>query len=61
MENIKEVIDKIENSNWIYQEQIRFLKTERCKLLEEIHKKQQLLDQIDYYIYEINKKKNLIL
>lgn len=55
MESIKDILDAIENLNLTYDEKIRFLKLHRCKMLDEIHKKQQLLDQIDYYIYEICK------
>ncbi len=36
---------------------IKTLKKERGKLLEEIHEKQQTLDQMDYQIYK--KKKSL--
>lgn len=37
-------------------ERIRLLRGYRAKLLDEIHKKQQSLDHIDYIIYEINKQ-----
>ncbi|MCM1114990.1 MAG: hypothetical protein NC397_05785 [Clostridium sp.] len=56
MDGINAITDKIENSNLTGEEKIRFLKLQRCKLLEEIHKKQQLLDQIDYLIIQINKE-----
>lgn len=36
-------------------EKIRMLRKIRAELLETIHSKQQLLDQIDYLIYEIRK------
>lgn len=52
MENIKDITDTIENSNLTDEEKIRFLKLHRCKLLEEIHKNQQFLDQIDYLIIQ---------
>lgn len=35
------------------EEQIRIIRKERCQLLEEIHGKQQLLDRLDYMLYEI--------
>ena len=38
------------------EEQIRILRKSRAQLLDEIHSKQQLLDQLDYMIYEIRKK-----
>jgi DNA-binding transcriptional MerR regulator len=37
-------------------ERIRLLRGYRAELLDEIHKKQQSLDHIDYIIYEINKQ-----
>lgn len=35
------------------EEQVRILRKERGRLLEEIHEKQQLLDRLDYMLYEI--------
>ena len=55
MESIKDILDTIEKLNFTDAEKIRFLKLKRCKLLNDIHKKQQLLDQIDYYIHKICK------
>lgn len=52
MNSIKDITDTMENSNLTYDEKIRFLKLYRCKLLDEIHKKQQILDQIDYLIVQ---------
>ncbi len=37
------------------EEKIRIIRKARCQLLEEIHCKQQLLDQLDYLLYEIKK------
>lgn len=37
-------------------EQIKILRKCRYRLLEEIHKKQQVLDQLDYLIYEIRQQ-----
>ncbi|MFR5875026.1 MAG: hypothetical protein ACLUFN_00905 [Eubacterium sp.] len=58
MESIKDITDTMKNSNLTCDEKIRFLRLHRYKLLEEIHKKQQVLDQIDYCIYEIEEMKN---
>lgn len=58
MKSIKDITEIMENSNLTYDKKINLLKLHRCKLLEEIHKKQQLLDQLDYCIYEISEKKN---
>lgn len=36
-------------------EKMKILRKCRAELLEEIHRKQQFLDRIDYYIYELKK------
>lgn len=59
MNSIKDITDTIENSNLTYDEKIRFLKLHRCKLLDEIHKKQQLIDQVDYLIIQIHEKRTV--
>lgn len=38
-------------------EQIRLLRKQRCELLEEIHSKQQCLDELDYMIDATRKEK----
>lgn len=38
------------------EEQIRIIRKERGRLLEEIHGKQQQLDRLDYMLYEMKKK-----
>ncbi|MCM1061875.1 MAG: MerR family transcriptional regulator [Eubacterium sp.] len=38
------------------EEKIRLLRKQRCRLLEEIHGKQQSLDELDYMISEIKKE-----
>lgn len=35
------------------EEQIRIIRKERGRLLEEIHGKQQLLDRLDYILHEM--------
>ena len=37
-------------------EQIRLLRRGRGRLLEEIHGKQQALDQLDYFIYQLRRR-----
>ena len=37
-------------------EEIRLLRKCRFQLLEEIHEKQQMLDQLDYLVYEIKNR-----
>lgn len=50
-------IEEIENQirEKSREEQIRCLRKIRCQLLEQIHRKQQLLDQVDYLLYEMKK------
>lgn len=36
-------------------EQIRIIRKQRCELMEEIHRKQQCLDRLDYMVDEIKK------
>ena len=38
------------------EEKIRILLKQRCRLLEEIHDKQQSLDELDYMIDDIRKE-----
>lgn len=38
------------------EEKVRILRKQRCKLLEEIHSKQQSLDELDYMINETRKE-----
>ena len=38
------------------EEKIRLLRKQRCRLLEEIHGKQQSIDELDYMIDEIRKE-----
>lgn len=38
------------------EEKIWILRKQRCKLLDEIHRKQQSLDELDYMISEIRKE-----
>lgn len=37
-------------------EQIRMLRKQRCELMEEIHRKQQCLDRLDYMVAELRKE-----
>ena len=39
------------------EEEILALRKKRCILLEEIHEKQRLLDQVDYQIYQEKEKR----
>ncbi len=39
------------------EEKNRYLRQARAMLLDEIHEKQQLLDQVDYMLYELKRSK----
>lgn len=50
---ISEITKLVNEKGNTKEEQIRMLRKIRSQLLEAIHGKQQLLDQIDYMIYKI--------
>jgi len=50
---LKEFLKLIDNSVTTKDEQIRILRNQRYRLLDDIHNKQQSLDQLDYIIHEI--------
>lgn len=54
---VRKYLELIKN-NETGEEQIRMLRKQRCELLDGIHEKQQMLDQIDYMIWE--KKKGVV-
>ncbi|MBD5080877.1 MAG: MerR family transcriptional regulator [Ruminococcaceae bacterium] len=52
MEELKRYFDLADSRSESKDEQIRLLKKQRCRLLEEIHEKQQSLDELDFMISE---------
>lgn len=52
---LEEVTRQVKKSGKTKEDQIRILRKNRLQLLDEIHSKQQLLDQLDYMIHEIKK------
>ena len=52
MEDLKKFLDLADGRSENKAEQIRILKKQRCRLLEEIHEKQQSLDELDFMISE---------
>lgn len=52
---LEEVTRQVKKSGKTKDDQIRILRKNRLQLLDEIHSKQQLLDQLDYMIHEIKK------
>lgn len=55
METLREFMQKLMLSTITKQEKLRYLRKQRKKLLENIHSKQKLLDQLDYIIFDIDK------
>lgn len=53
---LAEIAKQIHEDGKTKEEQIRILRKNRAQLLDEIHNRQQLLDQLDYIFYEIKKK-----
>ena len=53
---LEEIIKQIAGEEMTKEERIRVLRKCRAKLLEEIHGSQQLLDRLDYMIYEMKKE-----
>jgi uncharacterized protein YdcH (DUF465 family) len=52
---LEEITKLVKENGKTKEEQIRILRKSRLQLLDEIHSKQQLLDQLDYMIHEIKK------
>lgn len=52
---LEEIPKLIKEDGKTKEERIRILRKYRAQLLDEIHGKQQLLDQLDYILYEIKK------
>ncbi|WP_124098293.1 hypothetical protein [Ruminococcus sp. Marseille-P6503] len=54
-QELKDMINSLDNDQAAAEEKIRRLRCMRCGLLEEIHQKQQLLDKVDYIICRLRK------
>ncbi|MDO4303058.1 MAG: hypothetical protein Q4D94_04025 [Bacillota bacterium] len=55
---LEEVMKQISGKGKTKEEQIKILRRNRMQLLDEIHCKQQLLDQLDYMIHEVKHHKD---
>ena len=56
MKTLKRLMQLMETKMDTTVEQVKILRKCRYRLLEEIHEKQQCLDQLDYFIHEIKQK-----
>lgn len=50
---LEEVTRQLEKHGNTKAEQIRIIRKSRAQLLDEIHGKQQLLDRLDYMLYQM--------
>lgn len=57
IETLQHLVQLMEAKIDTTSEQVKLLRKCRYQLLEEIHGKQQCLDQLDYYIHEIKQKR----
>ena len=55
---LEEITSLVKEYGKTKEEQIRILRKSRSQLLDEIHSKQQLLDQLDYMIHEVRHHKD---
>lgn len=55
VETLRRFMRKLMSSEITKEEKLRYLRTQRAKLLENIHSKQKSLDQLDYIIFNENR------
>lgn len=53
---LTEITEQLNENGKTKEERIRILRKIRAQLMDEIHGKQQLLDQLDYMLYEMKKE-----
>lgn len=53
---LTEITKQLNEDGKTKEERIKILRKNRAQLLDEIHGKQQLLDQLDYMLYEMKKE-----
>lgn len=53
---LTEITEQLNGNGKTKEEKIRILRKNRAELMDEIHGKQQLLDQLDYMLYEMKKE-----
>ena len=52
---LTEITEQLKENGKTKEERIRILWKNKAQLLDEIHGRQQLLDQLDYMLYEMKK------
>lgn len=53
---LTEITKQLNENEKTKEEKIKILRKSRVQLIDEIHGKQQLLDQLDYMLYEMKKE-----
>lgn len=53
---LTEITKQLNENEKTKEEKIKILRKSRAQLIDEIHGKQQLLDQLDYMLYEMKKE-----
>lgn len=53
---LTEIMEQLKENGKTKEERIRILRKNRAQLMDEIHGKQQLLDQLDYMLYEMKRE-----
>ena len=55
VDTLRSFMERLMQSRITKDEKLRYLRSQRQKLLENIHSKQKLLDQLDYIIFDANR------
>ena len=55
VDTLRSFMQRLMHSSITKDEKLRYLRSQRQKLLERIHSKQRSLDQLDYIIFHVNK------
>lgn len=50
---LEEITKQLEKNGNTKEEQIRIIRKNRAQLMDEIHGQQQLLDRLDYMLYQL--------
>lgn len=57
---LRSFMQRLMQSSITKEEKLRYLRSQRQKLLESIHSKQRSLDQLDYIIFDVNKTSDFV-
>lgn len=54
--DLEDIMEQVGGAELSKEEKVKSLRKSRAQLLEGIHKEQQLLDQVDYLLYKLEKQ-----